>query len=71
MSRERLTLIEGRAESIKGKHDMDFPHLHASPAQGVIDAAIARGCNIPRPAIANERLKRNGAGDVVLQLKSA
>ncbi len=26
---------------------------------------------ITRPAIANERLKRNGAGDVVLQLKSA
>jgi hypothetical protein len=26
---------------------------------------------IPRPAIANERLKRNRAGDVVLQLKSA
>ena len=26
---------------------------------------------ITRPAIANERLKRDGAGDVVLQLKSA
>jgi Putative transposase len=26
---------------------------------------------ITRPAIANERLKRNRAGDVVLQLKSA
>jgi hypothetical protein len=26
---------------------------------------------ITRPAIANERLKRNGAGDVVLQPKSA
>jgi len=26
---------------------------------------------ITRPAIANERLKRNGAGEVVLQLKSA
>ena len=26
---------------------------------------------ITRPAIANERLKRNDAGDVVLQLKSA
>ncbi len=25
---------------------------------------------ITRPAIANERLKHNGAGDVVLQLKS-
>jgi hypothetical protein len=25
---------------------------------------------ITRPAIANERLKRDGAGDVVLQLKS-
>ena len=29
------------------------------------------GRYITRPAIANERLKRNGAGDVVLQLKSA
>src|SRR5262249_14199238 len=28
-------------------------------------------CYITRPAIANERLKRNRAGDVVLQLKSA
>jgi hypothetical protein len=27
--------------------------------------------DITRPAIANERLKRNRAGDVVLQLKSA
>jgi len=26
---------------------------------------------ITRPAIANERLKRDGVGDVVLQLKSA
>jgi hypothetical protein len=28
-------------------------------------------CHIARPAIANERLKHNGAGQVVLQLKSA
>ena len=34
--------------------------------------ALERLCRyITRPAIANERLKRNGAGEVVLQLKSA
>ena len=34
--------------------------------------ALERLCRyITRPAIANERLKRDGAGDVVLQLKSA
>ena len=34
--------------------------------------ALERLCRyITRPAIANERLARNGAGDVVLQLKSA
>jgi hypothetical protein len=30
----------------------------------------ACAAKITRPAIANERLKRNGAGQVVLQLKS-
>lgn len=33
---------------------------------------LERLCHyISRPAVANERLKRDGAGDVVLQLKSA
>ena len=36
-----------------------------------ITTTAATSRYITRPAIANERLRRNGAGQVVLQLKSA
>ena len=40
--------------------------------QGLLDKIIARlSRTITRPAIANERLSRNGKGQVLLQLKSA
>ena len=47
--------------------------LHAAVRCGAHQRkALERLCrHITRPAIANERLERNGAGDVVLQLKSA
>ena len=47
--------------------------LHAGVRSGAHQRKeLERLCRyITRPAIANERLKRNGAGDVVLQLKSA
>ena len=47
--------------------------LHAAVRCGAHQRTeLERLCRyITRPAIANERLKRNGAGDVVLQLKSA
>ena len=47
--------------------------LHAAVRCGAHQRkALERLCRyITRPAIANERLARNGAGDVVLQLKSA
>ena len=51
-----------------------MPHgfsLHAGVRSGVGKREkLERLCRyITRPAIANERLKRNRAGDVVLQLK--
>jgi hypothetical protein len=47
--------------------------LHAAVRSGAHQRQeLERLCrHITRPAIANERLKRNGAGQVVLQLKSA
>ena len=47
--------------------------LHAGVCCGAHQRKkLERLCRyITRPAIANERLKRTGAGDVVLQLKSA
>lgn len=47
--------------------------LHAGVRSGAGERKkLERLCRyITRPAIANERLKRNGAGQVVLQLKSA
>ena len=47
--------------------------LHAAVRCGADQRkALEHQCRyITRPAIANERLKRNGSGDVVLQLKSA
>ncbi len=41
---------------------------HGSEAMALIQ--LSKRKHITRPAIANERLKRNSAGDVVLQLKS-
>jgi Putative transposase len=48
-------------------------NLHAAVRCGADERkALEHLCRyITRPAIANERLKRNGAGQVVLQLKSA
>jgi hypothetical protein len=49
------------------------PGLHAAVRCGAYQRTeLERLCRyITRPAIANERLKRNRAGQVVLQLKSA
>ncbi|HUF80517.1 MAG TPA: transposase [Burkholderiales bacterium] len=58
-----------------GTQSLSRARRNSSEVQGVLRSATPtadRPCRyITRPAIANERLERNGAGDVVLQLKSA
>ena len=68
--------------TVPGRDEKTTPALCANAHGFSLHAAVRCGAGqrkeferlcrtITRPAIANERLKRNGAGDVVLQLKSA
>jgi Putative transposase len=69
-------------QTISGRGEPATPALCANAHGFSLHAAVCCGADqrkelerlcryITRPAIANERLKRNHAGDVVLQLKSA